>query len=101
MRYLIALIIPPLAVLLCGKPGQAVLNFFLCLLFLVPGVIHAAARGQQLLQRQADGQDCAGDGEVMAESTASTVMLRRAAGLWSERGTTAGRHRANARGKAE
>ncbi len=41
MRYLIALIIPPLAVLLCGKPGQAVLNFFLCLLFLVPGVIHA------------------------------------------------------------
>lgn len=39
--YLLAIIIPPLAVLLCGKPGQAILNFFLCLLLFVPGVIHA------------------------------------------------------------
>ncbi|EHS56868.1 YqaE/Pmp3 family membrane protein [Paenibacillus kribbensis] len=41
MRYLLAILIPPLAVLLCGKPGQAILNFILCLFFFVPGVIHA------------------------------------------------------------
>ncbi|MDF1815065.1 MAG: YqaE/Pmp3 family membrane protein [Verrucomicrobiales bacterium] len=42
MRYLIALLLPPLAVLLCGKPFQAVLNFFICVLFLwIPGIIHA------------------------------------------------------------
>jgi len=41
MRYLLAIILPPLAVLLCGKPVQAVLNFCLCLLFLVPGIVHA------------------------------------------------------------
>lgn len=41
MRYLIAVIFPPLAVLLCGKPVQAVLNLFLCLLLYVPGLIHA------------------------------------------------------------
>jgi len=41
MRYLIALLLPPLAVFLCGKPFQGILNIFLCLLFWVPGVIHA------------------------------------------------------------
>ena len=41
MRYLLALILPPLAVLLCGKPIQFVLNIFLCLLFWIPGVVHA------------------------------------------------------------
>lgn len=41
MRYLFAVILPPLAVLLCGKPFQAVMNFFLCLLFWIPGVVHA------------------------------------------------------------
>jgi len=41
MRYLIAVILPPLAVLLCGKPGQALLNFLLTLLLWVPGVVHA------------------------------------------------------------
>lgn len=41
MRYLIAILLPPLAVLLCGKPFQAVLNIFLTLLFWVPGMIHA------------------------------------------------------------
>jgi len=41
MRYLIAIILPPVAVLLCGKVGQAVLNCVLCLCFLVPGIIHA------------------------------------------------------------
>jgi uncharacterized membrane protein YqaE (UPF0057 family) len=41
MRYLLAFLLPPLAVLLCGKPLQAVLNLGLTLLFWVPGVIHA------------------------------------------------------------
>ncbi|MDP4158364.1 MAG: YqaE/Pmp3 family membrane protein [Bacillota bacterium] len=39
--YLIAILCPPLAVALCGKPMQAVLNFFLSLLFYFPGLIHA------------------------------------------------------------
>ena len=41
MRYLLAIILPPLAVLLCGKPIQFVLNIFLTLLFWIPGMIHA------------------------------------------------------------
>ena len=53
MRYLIALLVPPLAVLLCGKPVQAILNavvwlvgivtiFFGVGLLVVPvAVIHA------------------------------------------------------------
>lgn len=41
MRYLLALILPPAAVLLCGKPVQFVLNILLSLLFWIPGVIHA------------------------------------------------------------
>ena len=36
-----AIFLPPLAVLLCGKPGKAVLNLILTLLFWIPGVIHA------------------------------------------------------------
>lgn len=41
MLYLIAFLLPPLAVLLCGKVVQAPLNFLLWLFFLVPGIIHA------------------------------------------------------------
>lgn len=41
MLYLIAILLPPLAVLLCGKPFQAILNIFLSLLFYFPGMIHA------------------------------------------------------------
>lgn len=41
MLYLLAIILPPVAVLLCGKPVQALLNLALCLLLWVPGVIHA------------------------------------------------------------
>lgn len=41
MLYLLAVLLPPVAVLLCGKPIQALLNFFLTLLFWVPGMIHA------------------------------------------------------------
>ena len=41
MMYLLAVIFPPLAVLLCGKPIQALLNLLLCILFYIPGLIHA------------------------------------------------------------
>jgi uncharacterized membrane protein YqaE (UPF0057 family) len=41
MLYLIAIVLPPLAVLLAGKPVQAMLNVLLCCLLWIPGVIHA------------------------------------------------------------
>ncbi len=41
MIYLVAIIFPPMAVLLVGKPVQALLNLFLTLLFYLPGLIHA------------------------------------------------------------
>jgi uncharacterized membrane protein YqaE (UPF0057 family) len=41
MRYLLAIIFPPLAVLLCGKPVQAILNLVLTLCLWIPGVVHA------------------------------------------------------------
>lgn len=41
MLYLIAILVPPLAVLLCGKPLQFLLNLALCLCFWVPGIVHA------------------------------------------------------------
>jgi uncharacterized membrane protein YqaE (UPF0057 family) len=40
MRYFLCLI-PPLAVLLCGKPIQAILALFLTLFFYIPGVVYA------------------------------------------------------------
>jgi uncharacterized membrane protein YqaE (UPF0057 family) len=41
MLYLLAIIFPPLAVLLTGRPVQALLNLILTLFFWIPGVIHA------------------------------------------------------------
>ncbi len=42
MRYLLAILLPPVAVLLCGKPFQALLNLLLCVLLLwVGGAVHA------------------------------------------------------------
>jgi uncharacterized membrane protein YqaE (UPF0057 family) len=41
MLYLLAVVLPPLAVLLCGKPFQALLSIPLTLLGWAPGVIHA------------------------------------------------------------
>ncbi|UHA75852.1 YqaE/Pmp3 family membrane protein [Paenibacillus sp. 481] len=39
--YLLAILLPPVAVLFCGKPIQALLNFLLTLCFIIPGMIHA------------------------------------------------------------
>ncbi|MFZ1080293.1 MAG: YqaE/Pmp3 family membrane protein [Candidatus Kryptoniota bacterium] len=41
MLYILAFLLPPIAVLLSGKPIQALLNFFLCFLLWVPAVAHA------------------------------------------------------------
>lgn len=41
MRYLLAILLPPIAVLSCGRPLQAVLNLVLTLFFWIPGVVHA------------------------------------------------------------
>lgn len=41
MLYIVAFFLPPVAVLLSGKPIQALINFFLCFLFWIPAVIHA------------------------------------------------------------
>ncbi len=41
MRYFLAIVLPPLAILLCGKPIQFILNIPLTLLFWIPGVLHA------------------------------------------------------------
>ena len=41
MLYLLAILIPPLAVLLCGKPLQALFNLVLTLLLWIPGMLHA------------------------------------------------------------
>lgn len=41
MRYFFAIVLPPLAILLCGKPIQFLLNILLTLLGWIPGVVHA------------------------------------------------------------
>jgi uncharacterized membrane protein YqaE (UPF0057 family) len=44
MRYALAFIFPPLAVLLCGKPFQALLvSPILTILGIIPGIVHACA----------------------------------------------------------
>lgn len=44
MLYLIGLIFPPIAVMACGKPWQAIfITLPLTLLFWLPGVLHAWA----------------------------------------------------------
>lgn len=41
MLYLVAILLPPLAVLIAGKPIQALLNVGLTLLLWIPGMTHA------------------------------------------------------------
>lgn len=41
MLYLLAIVLPPVAVLMAGKPAQAVLNVLLTICIWIPGVIHA------------------------------------------------------------
>ncbi len=41
MRYLLAILLPPVAVFLCGKPIQGIISIILTLCFWIPGIIHA------------------------------------------------------------
>ena len=41
MLYLLAILFPPVAVLVAGKPFQAILNVLLTLMMWFPGAIHA------------------------------------------------------------
>lgn len=41
MLYLLAIILPPVAVLFAGKPFQALINLVLTLCLWIPGMIHA------------------------------------------------------------
>ena len=41
MLYLHSFLCPPLAILLCGKPFQAIFSILFCLLYWIPGVIWA------------------------------------------------------------
>ena len=41
MRYLLAILLPPVAVFVCGKPIQGIINIFLTLAFYLPGAVHA------------------------------------------------------------
>lgn len=43
MILFLCYVFPPLAVLFMGRPFSAVLNFFLCAFFYVPGITHALA----------------------------------------------------------
>ena len=56
MRYVLALLLPPLAVLLCGKPFQAILNLLLTLCFWVPGVVHALIVANDYYEDQRNDQ---------------------------------------------
>jgi uncharacterized membrane protein YqaE (UPF0057 family) len=40
MRYFLALLLPPVAVLIT-RPGQILLNIILCILGWIPGIVHA------------------------------------------------------------
>jgi uncharacterized membrane protein YqaE (UPF0057 family) len=41
MKYLFAIILPPFAVLACGKPVQFFINVLLTLCYYFPGMLHA------------------------------------------------------------
>ncbi|MFG6149741.1 YqaE/Pmp3 family membrane protein [Halobacillus sp. B23F22_1] len=42
MLYILAIFLPPVAVLFTGQFGKALLNLLLTMIFFVPGAIHAA-----------------------------------------------------------
>jgi uncharacterized membrane protein YqaE (UPF0057 family) len=58
LMYLLALLLPPVAVLFTGKPFLSVLNLILTLIFWVPGAVHAILvvhdhKADKRLKRQA------------------------------------------------
>ena len=43
MILLLCILLPPVGVLFMGKPGKAIIAFFLCILMYIPGIIYAVA----------------------------------------------------------
>jgi uncharacterized membrane protein YqaE (UPF0057 family) len=54
MLYTLAIICPPFAALIAGKPKQAFLNLILTLCMWVPGVIHAFSVIKEAQDKQDD-----------------------------------------------
>jgi uncharacterized membrane protein YqaE (UPF0057 family) len=52
VRYLLAVLVPPAAVLMCRQPRQAVVNVLLTACFWVPGVVHALLVTRGTAQRE-------------------------------------------------
>jgi uncharacterized membrane protein YqaE (UPF0057 family) len=71
MRYVLAILLPPIAVLSCGKPFQALVNLILTLLLWVPGVVHA------LLVVHEYHEDRRADRVVRAIEAGGAVVLAR------------------------
>lgn len=62
--YLLAIIFPPLAVLLSGKLFQALLNIILTLFFWIPGIIHAI----MVVKERKDDKRMEKQAEIIAKS---------------------------------
>ena len=59
MMYLLAILVPPIAVLMVGRPIQALINFVLTMFLWVPGSIHAVLvvkdkKDDKRMERQAE-----------------------------------------------
>jgi uncharacterized membrane protein YqaE (UPF0057 family) len=71
--YLLAILCPPLAILLCGKPFQAVLGFVLWCCFWVPGSIYAVmVVGEVKADKRAERM-----GRMISAASAASVMSTR------------------------
>lgn len=77
MKVILAILLPPLAVLLCGKPVQAVINFFLTLLFWIPGVIHALYVVQNFANDQRTDRIVRAVGHAAASQAAPVIYDQR------------------------
>lgn len=65
---LLAILLPPVAVLMCGKPIQALINCVLCLSLWIPGIIHAVI---VVNNRNADKRQAA----LLAATEAQTAAI--------------------------
>lgn len=102
MLYLLALLLPPLAVLFCGKPFQAILNIGLSLLFYFPGMLHAllVVASYQADNRQAQVLD--GQRQMVASQQRMTDAIYRAQAAQAEvQAATAEAEAAQAEAQAE
>jgi uncharacterized membrane protein YqaE (UPF0057 family) len=85
MMWLAAILLPPLAVLLCGKPIQALLNILLTLCFWLPGMIHAlfvvgssqADRRAKEIVKSNQATAAAIERQTAAQLAATQAQLRR------------------------